>query len=150
MDNLVPDDQAKLQNILRYYTEYRKTHYDDNDGIAIENKRREQQQEEIRKELQKLQKVRETEQYVGLINEKAKIYEQIETYEGIIDEIRDTYEEYNTYEDSYDNEEVQIICDKIEKLFGAIKTIECKQLDVIKVNGIDTELLEDRKIESLL
>jgi len=150
MDNLVPDDQAKLQNILRYYTEYRKTHYDDNDGIAIENKRREQQQEEIRRELQKLQKVRETEQYVALINEKAKIYEQIETYEGIIDEIRDTYEEYNTYEDSYDNEEVQIICDKIKKLFGAIKTIECKQLDVIKENGIDTELLEDRKIERLL
>jgi hypothetical protein len=35
MEKLTPDNQVKLQNIIQYYTEYRKTHYDDNIGIAI-------------------------------------------------------------------------------------------------------------------
>ena len=134
MDNLVPDDQAKLQNILRYYTEYRKTHYDDNDGIAIENKRREQQQEEIRRELQKLQKVRETEQYVGLINEKAKIYEQIETYEGII---------YNDNDE--DSIELKKINEALGTLYSSIRTIEDQQLEIIKTE-VNVAFLEDNNI----
>jgi len=134
MDNLVPEDQAKLQNILRYYTEYRKTHYDDNDGIAIENKRREQQQEEIRKELQKLQKVRETEQYVGLINEKAKIYEQIETYEAII---------YNDNDE--DSIELKKINEALGTLYSSIRSIGDQQLEIIKTE-VNVAFLEDNNI----
>ena len=134
MDNLVPDDQAKLQNILRYYTEYRKTHYDDNDGIAIENKRREQQQEEIRRELQKLQKVRETEQYVGLINEKAKIYEQIETYENII---------YNDNDE--DSIELKKINEALGTLYSSIRSIGDQQLEIIKTE-VNVAFLEDNNI----
>lgn len=43
MDNLTPNDKVKLQNILNYYTEYRKTNYDNNIGITIENQRREEE-----------------------------------------------------------------------------------------------------------
>ena len=78
MDKLTTNDQVKLQNILNYYTEYRKTHYDDNTGITIENQLREEGQKNINRELQKLQKVKTTEKYVLLRDEKTNICEKID------------------------------------------------------------------------
>ena len=78
MDKLTTNDQVKLQNILNYYTEYRKTHYDDNTGITIENQLREEGQKNINRELQKLKDVKQTEKYVLLINEKYKTHKEIE------------------------------------------------------------------------
>jgi hypothetical protein len=46
-----------------------------------------------------------------------------------------------------DTEEVKIICNKIETLYDMIETIEHKQLDIIKDNGIDTDLLENNNIK---
>jgi hypothetical protein len=142
MDNLTPHDKAKLQNILRYYTEYRKTHYDDTVGIEIENKQRQEQQEEISRQRQKMEDVKKTEQYVLLHNKKQNILRQIEMYEDLVYEIRNTYEEYKKYEDTLsDTEEVEVMCDKIEKWHGMIETIEHEQRDIMKENGVDTELL---------
>jgi len=149
MDKLTQDIQRyKLQNILEYYTEYRKSHYDDTISIEIENKKRQEKQQEIYKELQKLKNVKKTEEYILLIDEKNKINREIIIYEDIIYEIRNTYEDYKHYEDVLDDtEEVKNICDKIEILYNTIKRIEDKQLDVIKKNGIDIELLENDNIK---
>ena len=148
MDKLTPNDKSKLQNIMKYYTEYRKTRYDDIIGIQIENKKRQEKQQEIDKQLQKFENIKRTEQYILLNDEKYNINKQIENYEDIIYEIRNTYEEYKTYEDILDDaEEVKTICEKIKILYDIIETIEHKQLDVIKENGIDIELLENNNIK---
>lgn len=143
MDKLTPNDKSKLQNILQYYTEYRKTHYDDIIGIEIENKKRQQKQEEIDRQLQKIKNIKKKEQYVLLTDEKNDINKQIIINEDNIDEIRESYEDI--YDD--DSEEVKIMCDKIKKLYCIIEMIEHKQLDIIKENGIDTELLENNNIK---
>ena len=122
MDKLTTNDQDKLQNILQYYTKYRKNHYDDNIGIAIENQRREEKQKEIHRELQKLKKVRTTEKYMLLKDERYKIYEQIE---DII----------------YENNE-----DKIESLCNSIEMIENKQLQIIDTEGVNIKFLKDHNI----
>jgi len=144
MDKLTPNDKSKLQNILQYYTEYRKTHYDDNIGIEIENKKRQEKQEEIDRQLQKIKNIKKTEQYILLTDEKNDINKQIIINEDNIDEIRESYE--NIYDDD-DSEEVKIMCDKIKKLYCIIEMIEHKQLNVIKENDIDTELLENNNIK---
>ena len=46
-----------------------------------------------------------------------------------------------------DSEEVENILNKIEILNNIIETIEDKQLNIIKENGIDTELLENNNIK---
>jgi hypothetical protein len=143
MNKLTPNDKSKLQNILQYYTEYRKTHYDDIIGIEIENKKRQQKQEEIDRQLQKIKNIKKKEQYVLLTDEKNDINKQIIINEDNIDEIRESYEDI--YDD--DSEEVKIMCDKIKKLYCIIEMIEHKQLDIIKENGIDTELLENNNIK---
>ena len=122
MDKLTTNDQDKLQNILQYYTKYRKNHYDDNIGIAIENQRREEKQKEIHRELQKLKKVRTTEKYMLLKDERYKLYEQIE----------DTISE---------NKE-----DKIESLCNSIEMIENKQLQIIDTEGVNIKFLKDHNI----
>ena len=122
MDKLTTNDHDKLQNILQYYTKYRKNHYDDNIGIAIENQRREEKQKEIHRELQKLKKVRTTEKYMLLKDERYKIYEQIE---DII----------------YENNE-----DKIESLCNSIEMIENKQLQIIDTEGVNIKFLKDHNI----
>jgi hypothetical protein len=142
MDKLTPNDKSKLQNILQYYTEYRKTHYDDIIGIEIENKKRLEKQEEIDRQLQKIKNIKKTEQYVLLHDEKCDVNKKIMIYEDNIDEIRESYEDI--YDD--DTEEVTIIRDKIDKLYHMIETIEHKQLDVLRENGIDTELLENNNV----
>jgi len=142
MEKLTPNDQTKLQNILEYYNEYRKTHYVDNINIEIENKKRQEEQYEMDKLLQKIEDIKKTEEYLLLDNEKDEINKQIINYENTIYDIRNTYEEYKKYEDILDDsEEVKMICDKIELLYNIIERIENKQLDIIKKNGIDTELL---------
>lgn len=149
MDNLTPNNKARLQNILQFYTEYRKTNYDDIHGIEIENKKRQAKQEEINKQLQKIENIKKTEKYVLLHNEKYNIIKQIGFYQDNINEFRNTYayDEHITYKYTKIEEEVIIIC---HKLYHMIKMIEDKQLDIIKGNGIDTELLEISKIEKLL
>jgi len=148
MEKLTPNDQKVLQNILQYYTEYRKTHFDDNIGIDIENKKRQKKQQEIDEEVNKFENIKKTEEYVRLNDEKCKINKQILIYEDTVYEIRNTYEEYKHYEDILDDtEEVKIICNKIETLYDMIETIEHKQLDIIKDNGIDTDLLENNNIK---
>lgn len=122
MDKLTTNDHDKLQNILQYYTKYRKNHYDDNIGIAIENQRREEKQKEIHRELQKLKKVRTTEKYMLLKDERYKLYEQIE---DII----------------YENNE-----DKIESLCNSIEMIENKQLQIIDTEGVNIKFLKDHNI----
>ena len=122
MDKLTTNDHDKLQNILQYYTKYRKNHYDDNIGIAIENQRREEKQKEIHRELQKLKKVRTTEKYMLLKDERYKLYEQIE----------DTISE---------NKE-----DKIESLCNSIEMIENKQLQIIDTEGVNIKFLKDHNI----
>ena len=135
MDKLSPGDQAKLQNILNYYTEYRKAHYDDNDGIAIENKRREEEQLKVQEELQKLKEARATEKYVALSNEKDNLYEQIDTYENII---------YN------DNDEATMELEKMNEaiaaLYSSIVSIGHQQLEIIKAEGVNIQFLEDNCI----
>jgi hypothetical protein len=148
MEKLTPNDQKVLQNILQYYTEYRKTHFDDNIGIDIENKKRQKKQQDIDEEVNKFENIKKTEEYVLLNDEKYKINKQILIYEDTVYEIRNTYEEYKHYEDILDDtEEVKIICNKIETLYDMIETIEHKQLDIIKDNGIDTDLLENSNIK---
>jgi hypothetical protein len=136
MDKLAPNLKTKLQNILQHYTEYRKAYYDDNVGIANENKRREEVRMEIHRELQKFKNARETEKYVLLNNEKYKIYEQIEAYEHII---------YN------DNDEDAVELKKINEtlgiLYDSIESIKHKQLEIIKTEGVNTKFLEDNNID---
>jgi len=146
MDKLTPNDKSKLQNILQYYIEYCKTHYDDIIGIEIDNKKRQQKQKEIDKQLQKIKNIKKTEQYVLLKDEKCDINKQIMICKDNIDEFSNKeYEVYN--KDIYDIEEVKIIWDKMEKLYYIIETIEHKQLDIITENGIDTEFLENSNIK---
>jgi len=144
MEKLTPDNQIKLQNIIQYYTEYRKTHYDDNIGIAIENKRREEEQKKIHKELQKLKDVKTTEKYILLNNEKYNIYEQIETYEHDIE----------TYEDKICENEDFIELNKknetLEKLKTLYQSIEKQQLDTINSEGVNIKFLEDNNINVYL
>ena len=144
MEKLTPDNQVKLQNIIQYYTEYRKTHYDDNIGIAIENQRREEEQKKIHKELQKLKDVKTTEKYVLLNNEKYNIYEQIESYEHDID----------TYEDKIcENEDIIELNEKIktlEKLKTLYESIEKQQFETINTEGVNIKFLEDNNINVYL
>jgi hypothetical protein len=145
MEKLTPSNQIKLQNIIQYYNEYRKTYYDESIYIEIENKKREEQQYEIDKQLQKLENIKKTEEYLLLNNEKNNIIKQILDYENIVYDIRNTYEEYKHYEDVLDDtEEVKIICEKITLLDNTIETIENKQLDIIKKNDIDIELFKNK------
>jgi hypothetical protein len=148
MEKLTIENQIKLQNILKYYNEYRKTYYDNTIGIEIENKKRQEEQQEIYKKLQKVENIKKTEEYILLNDEKCNINKQIVIYENIIYDIRNTYEEYKHYEDVLDDtEEVKIICEKIELLYDNIEIIENKQLDIINKNGIDTELLKNNNIK---
>ena len=135
MDKHTPNDQHKLQNILQYYTEYRKIHYDDNIGIAIENRRREEKQKEIHRELQKLKDVRTTEKYVLLNDEKYTICKDIET---CVDRM---------YEHKEDMIELKKINETREMLYNSIETIENKQLEIIKTEGVNTEFLENNNID---
>jgi hypothetical protein len=145
MEKLTPSNQIKLQNIIQYYNEYRKTYYDESIYIEIENKKREEQQYEIDKQLQKLENIKKTEEYLLLNNEKNNIIKQILDYENIVYDVRNTYEEYKHYEDVLDDtEEVKIICEKITLLDNTIETIENKQLDIIKKNDIDIELFKNK------
>lgn len=135
MDKLTSNYQVKLQNIINYYSEYRKTHYDDNIGITIENQRREEEQKVINTELQKIKDVKTTEKYVLLNNEKYNICEQIKTYYNRIDEKNN------------DIIEVKILYEIIETLYNSIEIIEDKQLEIIKkTEGINIELLENHLI----
>jgi len=148
MDKLTLNEKYKLQNIINYYTEYRKANYIDNIEIDIENKKRQQKQEEIDEQLEKIKTIKKIEQYVLLNDEKNNINKQILIYEDNVYEIRQTYEEYKQYEDILnDSEEVENILNKIEILNNIIETIEDKQLNIIKENGIDTELLENNNIK---
>ena len=137
MDKLTTNDQVKLQNILNYYTEYRKTHYDDNTGITIENQLREEGQKNINRELQKLKDVKQTEKYVLLINEKYKTHKEIEIYEDRI------------YEHKEDTIELNKIYETLDELYDSIETIENKQLEMIKTGGVNTDLLGDNNINAL-
>jgi hypothetical protein len=116
----------KMQNIINYYTEYRKTHYVDNIGIAIENQRREEERNKIRRELLKLKAVRNTEKYVLLQDEKLTIYKQIEMcYDDVTGEQNDML--------------FETLCKRIE-------TIESRQLELIKSEGVNVQLCEDNNI----
>ena len=127
-DKLTSYDQDKLQNIIKYYTNYRKNHYDDNIGIAIENQRREEKQKEIHRELQKLKDVRTTEKYMLLKDERCKIYEQIENFEEPLDSL-----------DAAQNETIESLCNLIE-------IIENKQLQIIDTEGVNIEFLKNNNI----
>ena len=119
MDKLAPNYQSKMQNIIQYYTEYRKSHYTDTVGITIENQRREEKRKDIYKELKKLKDVKSKEKYVLLNDERRNIYEQIEAYEcSVTDEI-------------------------FETLCTSLGEIEDKQLEIIKAEGINIKFLED-------
>jgi len=140
MEKLAPNDQTKIQKILDYYTEYRKTHYDDTIGIENENKRRQEEQREIDKQIQIVENIKQTESYVLLAHEKQDINNQIVNYENTVYDIRNTYEEYKHYEDIMDDtEEVKSIFDKIQTLYDTIETIERKQREFIQANGIDID-----------
>ena len=131
MDKLTPIYQTRLQNIIQYYTEYRKTHYDDNIGIMIENQRREEEKKEINRELQKLQKVKTTEKYVLLRDEKTNICEKIDK----------TYEKMDENEDNI--ELTKVLRETLESLFNSLETIEIKQEEIIKESDVNTEFLEN-------
>jgi hypothetical protein len=128
MDNLTPNDQVKLQNIIQYYSEYRKTHYDDNVGIAIENQRRKEKRKEIYIELQKIEDIKTTEKYVLLSDEKSNICKQLETY----------------YDRMFENKDNMInIYETIETLEILYDSIANKQINIIMSAGINKELLDN-------
>lgn len=128
MDNLTPNDQVKLQNIIKYYSEYRKTHYDDNVGIAIENQRRKEKRKEIDIELQKIEDIKTTEKYVLLSDEKSNICKQLETY----------------YDRMFENKDNMInIYETIETLEILYDSIANKQINIIMSAGINKELLDN-------
>lgn len=128
MDNLTPNDQVKLQNIIQYYSEYRKTHYDDNVGIAIENQRRKEKRKEIDIELQKIEDIKTTEKYVLLSDEKSNICKQLETY----------------YDRMFENKDNMInIYETIETLEILYDSIANKQINIIMSAGINKELLDN-------
>ena len=128
MDNLTTNDQVKLQNIIQYYSEYRKTHYDDNVGIAIENQRRKEKRKEIDIELQKIEDIKTTEKYVLLSDEKSNICKQLETY----------------YDRMFENKDNMInIYETIETLEILYDSIANKQINIIMSAGINKELLDN-------
>ena len=137
MDKLTPNDQIKLQNIIQYYTEYRKNHYDDIENITIENQRREEKEKEIRIELQKLKVVKTTEKYMLLKDERYKIYTQIEDFVN------------KTYEYKEDKIELKKINETIESLCNLLEVIENKQLRFIDSEGVNRKFLEDHNINVL-
>ena len=137
MNKLTQNNQIKLQNILKYYTEYRKNNYDDNIGIVIENQRREEKQKEIRIELQKLKVVKTAEKYMLLKDERYKIYKQIENFVN------------KTYEYKEDKIELKKINETIESLCNLLEVIENKQLLLIDSEGVNRKFLEDHNINVL-
>ena len=131
MNELTSNNQEKLKNIIQYYDDFRKTNYVNNKAISIENQRRKEIQTNITLELQKIKDVKKTDKYMLLKTEKSKIYDQIFTYE-------DNTDDENTYYDEIDN------------LYNTIKTIEYKQLEIIKTNGINIKFLEDNDIKYII
>ena len=137
MDKLTANDKVKLQNILNYYTEYRKTNYDDNTGITIENQRRKEERKDIDRELQKLINVKTNEKYILLNNEKYNTYKEIEIYEDRINEHKK------------DTIELNKINETLDVLYNSIETIKNKQLEMIKTEGVNTDLLGDNNINAI-
>lgn len=131
MNELTSNNQEKLKNIIHYYDDFRKTNYVNNKTISIETQRRKEIQTNITLELQKIKDVKKTDKYMLLKTEKSKIYDQIFTYE-------DNTDDENTYYDEIDN------------LYNTIKTIEYKQLEIIKTNGINIKFLEDNNIKYII
>ena len=141
MDKLTTHDKVKLQNILNYYTEYRKTNYDDNIGITIENQRREEEKKNIDREIQKIKIIKRTEEYVSLHKEKCIIHQQILMFERRIN--KNKKNPNNTIE-------LNKIYETLDGLYKSIETIENKQLETIKTEGVNTDLLGDNIINDLL
>jgi hypothetical protein len=146
MEKLTYNDQIRLQNIIQYYNEYRKIHYDNNVEIDMENRRREEENREIEQQLHLLKDVQKTEKYMFLHYEKIYVYEQMEKYNDII------YENMlsESYDLEIDNNEIVIAKNLLEILENTLELIEQKQLEHIQDYGIDTKWLQDKNKKILL
>lgn len=127
--------QAKLENILQYYENYRKIHYDKNEDIAIEKRRREEEQNEICRERQKINDIKTTEEYRVLSMEKSNISEELETY---VDRLLDE-------EEGSDN--VPGITDSIERCKNEYEEIVMKLIMVLRSYGVNIDFLESKDID---
>jgi hypothetical protein len=128
-------NQVKLENILQYYENHRKTHYDNNEDIAIENRRREEEQTEICRERQKINDIKTTEEYRALSMEKSNISEELETY---VDRLLDE-------EEGSDN--VPGITDAIERSKSEYDKIVMKLIMVLRCYGVNIDFLESKDID---
>ena len=127
--------QAKLEKILQYYENYRKFHYDKNEDIAIEKRRREEEQNEICRERQKINDIKTTEEYRALSMEKSNISEELETY---VDRLLDE-------EEGSDN--VPGITDSIERCKNEYEKIVMKLIMVLRSYGVNIDFLESKDID---
>jgi len=127
--------QAKLEKILLYYENYRKFHYDKNEDIAIEKRRREEEQNEICREREKINDIKTTEEYRALSMEKSNISEELETY---VDRLLDE-------EEGSDN--VPGITDVIERCKNDYEKIVMKLIMVLRSYGVNIDFLESKDID---
>jgi hypothetical protein len=125
----------KLENILQYYENYRKFHYDKNEDIAIEKRRREEEQNEICRERQKINDIKTTEEYRALSMEKSNISEELEIY---VDRLLDE-------EEGSDN--VPDITDAIERCKNEYEEIVMKLIMVLRSYGVNIDFLESKDID---
>jgi len=120
---------------MQYYENYRKFHYDKNEDIAIEKRRREEEQNEICRERQKINDIKTTEEYRALSMEKSNISEELETY---VDRLLDEEE---------GSENVPGITDAIERCKNEYDEIVKKLIMVLRSYGVNIDFLESKDID---
>jgi len=138
MDHLRPSDQARLRDILRYYDNYRRTHYDDNVGITVENRRREAEQAEIERHLTRIREVQATEPYQELSREKAGIRDQMDHYECLLWGA--------DYEEDEPPVDITTLRETLDTLGKTLASLVTKQLVLLEAAGVDMVFLDDKDV----
>jgi len=117
-----------MENILQYYTNYRKLHYDDNVGIAAEEERRKHEQQEFNRQMEMVRDVQKTVKYQQLEREKQDLEEEMELLDYMLSDDDDTWSGI------------------IRPFYSALKAIRNAQLDLLRAEGVDFELLEKKLV----
>jgi predicted nicotinamide N-methyase len=138
MDHLCPSDQARLRDILQYYDNYRRTHYDDNVGITVENRRREAEQAEIERHLARIREVQATELYQELSREKAGIRDQMDHYECLLWGAGAGEDEPPV--------DITILREIFDTLGKTLASLVTKQLELLEAAGVDVVFLDDKGV----
>jgi len=163
MDHLTPPNQARLQDILRYYDNHRRTYYDDNIAIAADNRRREEEKAEIQRHLDRIQEIQTTEPYQELSRKKAILQRRIDYQERLLWR---AYYPVSESESESDSEESDVEAEHDEPIYIAVditvlretlttlgKTLAhlvTKQLNMLEAAGVDIAFLNDKEVKVVL